>query len=347
MRIVAEIIARRKILYKALVLDLDGTLCPGTISEDGFACVAEGLAGEVGECYRCFMRWCVELRKSLGIYLCISSRNNQEDVERFIATLDEGDFPLAGNFDVLVANENPKSVNLESIAKDLCVDVRQLVLVDDSRLVRDEVRIAHKGIWVPDWENHAMLMHKLVGFGVFERSAFSDGDMTRIRNYHALIVERQRGELPDLRVSVHLDQRNVEAENLYRKSNQFRLSNRLDIVDASVSSYYFCLYDRTGVNLGVCCALSYNLDGPILRVQNWSISCRYFTIGLEEFIALWLLRRASAREALFDYDIREDNVKGAEFVAQYCEEAVEGVRLMGGDANVNRLRAKTKLKENG
>lgn len=95
MQIVAQIISRLKILYKAIVLDLDDTLWKGTLSEVGIDKIKENLHSEQGAPFIAFMKFVKNLTNELGIFVAICSRNDSKMVESTIKELDDNIFPLS------------------------------------------------------------------------------------------------------------------------------------------------------------------------------------------------------------------------------------------------------------
>ena len=55
MKIMAKIVVQHKIIYKALILDLDDTLWPGTIAEEGFETIKHNLQSASGKPFVMFM----------------------------------------------------------------------------------------------------------------------------------------------------------------------------------------------------------------------------------------------------------------------------------------------------
>src|SRR5690606_20167594 len=92
MKIVALIISKLKILYKAIVLDLDDTLWMGTLSEVGIDKIKGNLQSEQGATFIAFMKFVKTLANELGIFITICSRNDSKMVETAIEELDDNIF---------------------------------------------------------------------------------------------------------------------------------------------------------------------------------------------------------------------------------------------------------------
>ena len=93
-KIVAQIISKTKIIYKAIVLDLDDTLWNGTLSEVGIDKIKENLQSEQGATFIAFMKFVKSLANELGIFITICSRNDSKMVESTIEELDDNIFSL-------------------------------------------------------------------------------------------------------------------------------------------------------------------------------------------------------------------------------------------------------------
>ncbi len=119
MQIVAQIICKLKILYKALVLDLDETLWKGTLSEVGIANMRENMCSEQGAPFIAFMNFVKTLANELGIFIAICSRNDSKLVESTIKELDDSIFPIKNQIDYIIANNNDKSENIRKTAEQL------------------------------------------------------------------------------------------------------------------------------------------------------------------------------------------------------------------------------------
>lgn len=296
MKIVAQTIVKQKVLYKAIVLDLDDTLWRGTLAEDGFEKIKERLNSDVGVPFVSFMNFIKALATELGVFVAICSRNDLEQVKHAIEELDESVFPLKNQIDCIVANYNDKSDNLQEIARRLSILPHAMMFIDDNQIVRDEVIRNLPEVFVPQWDKHSELITQLIVGCFFERNELSINSQVRRRQFEILQTERKRNDLPELLVKVFDDEGHREAMDLYAKSNQFKLSNLNSGFDEGSESLYFEMYRQDGEDLGVCSAITYRiLDSGRVVILNWAISCRYFEIGLEEFILLYVLEKNEGR----------------------------------------------------
>ena len=320
MKIVAHIITKLKILFKAIVLDLDDTLWKGTISEVGIDKIKENMHSEKGASFIGFMKFFKSLSDELGIFIAICSRNDIKLIESTIINLDSEIFPLKNNIDCIIANHNDKSENIRIIAEQLSILPNSIVFIDDNEIVRDEVKNKLPEVFVPDWKNHNELVLQLIAGCIFERAGLSLNSQNRRKQYKILQAERKQNSLPELLIKVNDDLEHVQANELYSKSNQFKLVSE-QIEYADTRSLYFEVYRQNGENLGICSAITYSLlNNSKCVILNWAISCRYFEVGLEELIILFFLEKITNKDVYFACQYNEENKKVQEFINKYYGE---------------------------
>ncbi len=125
---------RRK---KCLVLDCDGVLWGGIISEDGPEGIQLSETGK-GRIYQDFQKVTRQLNQH-GIILAICSKNDEADVKQVFCShtamkLQEEDIAAWS------VNWNPKSRQMADLAEKLQIDLQDMVFVDDSLWELEEVR---------------------------------------------------------------------------------------------------------------------------------------------------------------------------------------------------------------
>lgn len=318
-KIVAQIISKLKILYKAIVLDLDDTLWNGTLSEVGIDKIKENLQSEQGATFITFMKFVKSLANELGIFITICSRNDSKMVESTIEELDDNIFPLKNQIDYIIANNNNKSENIRKIAEHLSILPNSIVFIDDNQIVRDEVKLTLPEVFVPQWTNHNELVTQLIAGCIFERIELSLNSQNRRKQYKIIQTERTQNSLPKLSVKVINEDKHTESIKLYSKSNQFKFSQNNDKFDSDAKSVYFEIYRENGENLGICSAITYTNSYDTFHIHNWAISCRYFEIGLEEFVLMYIQNIANANRILINYQYSDYNQKVRELLAKYSD----------------------------
>jgi FkbH-like protein len=350
MKIVARIITKTKILYKALVLDLDNTLWTGTLSEMGIDNIIKKLSSKQGKPFIAFMKFCKILAKELGIFIAICSRNNSNEVENAIQNISESVFPLKNQIDVLVANNNDKSRNIKMIAEKLGIMSDSIIFIDDNQIVRDEVKNKLRNVFVPEWTNHYELLTQLIVGCFFERNELSLTSKNRRKQYQIIKEERAKNHLPELFIKVIEDKSHIESCKLYAKSNQFKFSSNNDTFDDNAQSVCFEIYRENGENLGICSAITYSITDKTIMVHNWAMSCRYFQIGVEELILLYVAKIANNRKIEINYQKSEYNSKVDELSRKYSDifkknDNNKYLNIIFTEESINNITTNTRLKE--
>jgi FkbH-like protein len=299
---------------KCLVVDLDGTLWGGVLGDDG----AEGI--EVADSYRgeafgAFQRVIKQLG-SQGVLLAVASKNDLESVRGVLRdhqrmTLREGDFVQ------VAANWRPKHENLAELAAALNVGVDSLVFVDDSAFECGLVRRELPGVGVVRLGAEAALHpERLLADGWFDTRELTEEDRTRATMYREDLSRKSflssfdsLGDyLRELGVTVRLgpaEPREVpRVSQLTLRTNQFNLTTLrlgpaevrelLDDPAASVLTVH--AGDRFGDN-GLVGAVFLRRAGAELHIENFVLSCRVFSRGIEDTCLAATLRHARATGA--------------------------------------------------
>lgn len=347
MKIIAMLIYRIKILYKAIVLDLDDTLWNGTLSEIGIEKIIAYQKVTTGIQFIRFANFIKVLSDNMGIYVAVCSRNDSKKVSEAIDKLGEDIFPLKSSIDCIIANNNDKSSNIREIATQLSILPKSIVFIDDNEIIRDEVRNNISGICVPSWKTHEELITLLSIGCIFDRYELSLNAQNRRAQYHVIQVARTENRLPLLHVKELRDTNHIEAIKLYNKSNQFNMSQQNGNFDSGVNSVYFKISWSNGKDIGICSALSYTIDNDLIVVENWAISCRFFEIGLEELILICLIDKANGKRIMFKFNKNDDNGKATAMVTNNAEfRCVDGntqIEYAYTPSTKEELRLKTNL----
>lgn len=318
-KIVAQIICKIKTLYKAIVLDLDDTLWFGILSEIGVDEIRKNMETEKGVSFIDFMKFVKSLGNELGVFIAICSRNDSKVVKSAINELSEVIFPLKNQIDFIIANNNDKSENIKIIANQLSVLPSSVVFIDDNQIIRDEVKNKFPEVFVPEWNNHNELVTQLIAGCVFERTELSLSSQKRRKEYGIIQTERTQNSLPTLSIKVIIDSKHIESIKLYSKSNQFKFSGADDNFDVNAKSLYFEILRGNGENLGICSAITYIINNRTLKILNWAISCRYFGIGVEEFILNYIHNIANNSKMFINYADLGNNKKVDELISKYSD----------------------------
>lgn len=317
MKSVALVISKIKILYKAIILDLDDTLWDGTLSEVGIEKIEKNMKTDRGIPFVSFMKFIKLLAEELGVFLAICSKNECNHVVNAIEKLDIEAFPIKNHIDFIIANNNDKSENIALITQKLSILPDAVIFIDDNPIVRDQVRHSMPEVFVPEWRNHYELITILTTGCCFERNKLSIKAQTRRKQYQMILAERNKNSLPSLSVKVLKDENHVDATDLYSKSNQFNFSQQNRRFTDDAQSSCFEIFRKDGKSLGICSAITYIVSPSTLTLLNWAMSCRFFEIGVEETVLLYLEEIAESRKISIQFNDSGYNKKAKELIDKY------------------------------
>jgi FkbH-like protein len=296
------------LLVKVIVTDLDEVLWGGIVGEVG----PHGIELAEGSHLR-LQRFLRSLRDR-GVLLAVNSANNEADaLEPFDARPEM--LLKRSDFSAFVANWEPKSKNLQTIASDLNVGLQNVCFLDDSPFERNQVRAVLPEVMVPELPtDHRLIVPFLEATGDFAVPVVTDEDARRAelveietkrtadRDRAGSLEEYYRSlalVLSPVRVDAGLMDRVVQ---LIHKTNQFNVTTRRHTrerveawaADPSVYCTAFYLSDRYGPYglIGVMIAMP---AGPAYAIDTWLLSCRAMgrTVerGMFAHLAGWLQTR--------------------------------------------------------
>ena len=329
---------------KALALDLDGTLWGGVLGEDGVEGI-EVAEGYRGEAFRAMQRLVRQIG-SQGVAVSAVSKNEAEPVATALRdhpqmTVREEDFVR------VVANWRPKHDNVRELAQALNLGVDSFVFVDDSPyetgLMRRELpEVATVQV---DGDEPALHPYTLLRDGWFTVRELTGEDRARTTRYREELVRRDFLEsfdslddyLGELGVRVHLapadEQSLPRVSQIALRTNQFNLTTRrmqpadvrawMDHPSRAVVTIRSA--DRFGDNGLVGCVFL-DRDGDTLTVDNFLLSCRVFSRGVEQTClsaVLGLARDAGCTTVRAEYRPTAKNHVVASFYPRYGFTTVE------------------------
>ncbi|MCR5107047.1 MAG: HAD-IIIC family phosphatase [Lachnospiraceae bacterium] len=295
---------------KSLILDLDNTIWGGVIGDDGVENIEIGQETSLGQLYSEFQSY-IKAQKDIGVILNIASKN---DYENAIEGIEHPESILkSDDFIEIKANWEPKSKNVEEIARELNLLPESFVFVDDNpaerEIVEESLHVAAPEIGkVEDYIR--ILDHS----GFFEVTNLSSDDVKRNDMYKENL-ERMKLEASFTDYGDYLRNLDMKAEvksfepvyldriaQLTNKSNQFNLTtkrySRAEIEKVSESDEYIDLYgkleDKFGDN-GVVSVVIGHINGDRLDMDLWIMSCRVLKRDMEYAMMDELVKRASER----------------------------------------------------
>jgi FkbH-like protein len=339
--------ARAGLGRKVLALDLDETVWGGVLGEVGPEGV-EVAETHRGEAFREFQRVVKQLG-SQGVLIAAVSKNDAEPVRAALGghpgmTLREDDFVR------VVANWRPKHENLLELAADLNLGVDGVVFVDDSPFERGLVRreLPQVAVVAVDAEP-AHHVERLLADGWFDAVALTEEDRERPQRYREELERKGflhsfdslRDYLAELGVRVDLSAATPadvpRLSQITLRTNQFNLTTRrlppaevaalLD--DPAATAVAVRAGDRFGDN-GLVGAVFLRREGDVVRVENFLLSCRVFSRGVETAALAEVLRHArdtGASAVVGEYLPTPKNGKVAEFYPANGFTPVDGTRF--------------------
>ncbi|GAB2926584.1 HAD-IIIC family phosphatase [Streptomyces mayteni] len=296
---------------KVLAVDLDQTLWGGVLGDEGPDGV-EVAETPRGEAFQGFQRVIAQLA-SQGVLLAAVSKNDIEPVRELLRT-HPGMTLREDHFVRVVANWAPKHDNLRQLAADLNLGVDSVVFVDDSPfecgLVRHELpRVAV----VPLDTEPTLHAEKLLHDGWFDVRSVTTEDRRRPTLYREELTrkdflatfESADDYLRNLDVTVRLgevtEQQVPRVSQITMRTNQFNLTTErlgepdvrrlADAPNARVLTIHAA--DRFGDN-GLVGAVFTRRDQDTTHIDNFLLSCRVFSRGIEQTCLAAVLRQARA-----------------------------------------------------
>ena len=299
---------------KCLALDLDGTVWGGVLGDDGPQGI-EVAESYRGEAYRAFQRVAKQIG-SQGVLLAAVSKNDVEPVREVLRdhpmmTLREGDFVR------VTANWRPKHDNLKDLAQTLNLGVDSFVFADDSPYECGLVGRELPQVAVVRLDGDpALHVARLLHDGWFDVCRLTAEDRKRAATYADELVRADflqsfdslADYLRELDVRVRLArvgaQDAARVAQLTQRTNQFNLTTvRLQQADVQAMAddperLALAVHagDRFGEN-GLVGAVLGRWDGGALHLENFVLSCRVFSRGIELACMASVLRYAKAAGA--------------------------------------------------
>ena len=293
---------------KCLVLDLDNTLWGGVVGDDGAMGIEIDPHNPLGEAYRYFQNYCLELKRR-GVILAVNSKNDEEVAkEPFIKNPDM--ILKLDDIACFVANWNDKASNMSYIAKSLNIGMDTLVFFDDNPAEREIIKKFCPEVTVIDVpEEPENYVRALDMAAPFEWAQITKEDRERSDSY---IQNAKREEMMSSFVDYDEYLKALEMKGkcgivgdneierfaqLTNKSNQFNLrtqryseSEISDMLkDKNISCIYVSLSDKFSQYGIISCiilkkgSMVEGLGDDDCFIDNWCMSCRVLKRSVENF----------------------------------------------------------------
>ncbi|MBR6328019.1 MAG: HAD family hydrolase [Lachnospiraceae bacterium] len=303
--------ANRGKIYKCLVMDLDNTIWGGVVGDDGYDGIELDPHNAVGEAYRHFQKYVLELKKR-GVILAVCSKNDEEVAKE----------PFEKNRDMIlslediscfIANWEDKARNIKEIARRLNIGTDSLVFVDDNPAERQIVRTYLPEVLTVELpEDPAYYATALEECDAFSWASITPEDISRVGTYAA---NAKREELMDSFVDYDEYLRALEMSaslgepegakmkrfaQLINKSNQFNLrtvrysEEELEAMKKAGDTLIYTELEDRFSEYGIISCIILKKQGEECFVDTWLMSCRVLKRGVEYLDLDEVVKKAKA-----------------------------------------------------
>ena len=329
---------------KCLVLDLDNTLWGGVVGEVGACGVSLEPGDALGEAYRHFQGYVLDLKRR-GVILAVCSKN-EDDLAKGPFLHNDNMLLKLDDISCFVANWEDKATNIKAIASALNIGVDSIVFFDDNPAERELVRSCLPEVHVVDVpEDPAEYALQLEAESPFEWLQLTQEDIDRAGTYAS---NAQRDDLLDSFVDYdsylealemrgrvwQLDEASLPRfTQLINKTNQFNFRTQryseAQIKEMMLSEDHLCLCgslaDRFGDYGLISCMILKREDAGSFFIDTWVMSCRVFNRGMERFMlqeAVALLGEVGCRCLEGEYILTKKNAVIADLLESLGFEVV-------------------------
>lgn len=307
---VQQILAFKGKTRKCLVLDLDNTLWGGVVGDDGVEGIQLDPNNAIGEAYRYFQKYLLELKKR-GVILAVCSKNDETTAKEPF----EKNSNMILSFDDIscfIANWDDKATNLKRIAEQLNIGIDSLVFFDDNPAERDIIEKYLPEVFVINVpQDPALYVQQLDKESPFEWLQLTKEDTLRSVSY---VQNRKRDELSknfvdydeylkalQMKGNITLLTAN-KAERftqLLNKSNQFNLRTQrytiAEINNKMSDGNFRCLCidlsDKYS-SYGLISSVILEKKNKDCFIESWVMSCRVLKRNVEYLMFMKIIETA-------------------------------------------------------
>ncbi len=289
-------------IKKCLILDLDNTLWGGVVGDDGWDGIQLDPNNAVGESFRDFQAYILQLKKR-GVILAVVSKNDESSAKEpfeknphMILHLDD-----IASFQ---ANWDDKVTNIKRVAEELNIGIDSLVFFDDNPAEREIVRTYIPDVMVIETPmDPALYKRTLDKAAPFDWLQLTKEDILRSNSY---IENHRRSELQAGFTDYDEYLKSLEMKGCVRepkttelprftqllnKSNQFNLRTQRysesEIEEAYSSDNKKCLCtllkDKFS-EYGIIACVILEKEKEVCFIESWVMSCRVLKRGVEDLL---------------------------------------------------------------
>lgn len=326
---------------KAIAVDCDRTIWEGVSAEDGALKVA------IGPVQQDFQKFLLEQYQS-GVVLALCSKNQENDVWAVFES-HPGMLLTRNHFTFWKINWEPKSSNIQLLAKEINIGLNAIAFLDDSPIERAEVGLACPSVLCvefPDaWEART---NWLEHFWALDHSRITAEDLKRQEHYRSEqlreSIKRSAGSLQDFleKLELKIEIHSAEPSDYERLSQLSIRTNQFNTTTLKVTPQEVAEYSKTSGlyahvarvsdkfgDYGLVGGMLARKEGAVLVIEGLFLSCRALGRGVEYRIASYLAsiaRNAECETVLFPVKTTERNEPARKFldnVMSYCNGIVE------------------------
>lgn len=299
---VQEIKALNGNTKKCLVLDLDNTLWGGVVGDVGFDGIQIDPNNAVGEAFREFQSYCLNLKRR-GVILSVCSKN-ELDIAKEPFLKNENMILKLDDISCFVANWENKAENLKAISQQLNIGTDSLVFFDDNPAEREIVKQYLPEVRVIEVPNDpALYVLQMEKEHPFEWLQITKEDLVRSQSY---LENKERMAMQEKFVNYTEYLQALEMKGgvyqttdsevsrfaqLINKSNQFNLRTirytEADIHNFITDKNTVCLYAKLSdsfSNYGIISCVILKLKGDTCFIDTWVMSCRVLKRTVENMM---------------------------------------------------------------
>lgn len=281
---------------KAIAVDLDDTIWSGIVGDQGVESLMLDQFGE-GRSHLELQRFLVD-QYNKGIFLGIVSKNDPAIIKEV----------FVGRSEMLIKEAQiaywgitweKKSESIRKMADALNIHPTSILFIDDSEFEISEVKGAHPGIrTIHVTEDRNSLLEELQKTGLFQITRQNPTRTVELNK-----PENRAGATQDSKFIMEVKQFPLNLDHLDRassllnKTNQFNLtSNRTGRARLwELAQNPDCLamvyeVDENSQSKGIMSVLVIDNSKDVMRIEDWVLSCRAFSRGIEWWI-LWSIAK--------------------------------------------------------
>ena len=287
---------------KVLILDCDNTLWGGVIGEDGIDNIQIGQDGK-GKAFLDFQKK-IKLLSQTGVLLCISSKNNQDDVMEVFNNHQNMQIKKRDIVSFKV-NWKEKYLNIKEISEELNLSLDSMVFWDDNPLERNKIKKFLPTVTVIDpFDDISLWPKQIQEIEYFSKLNSSKEDKNKLEQYkiRSKFLDQKKTSTNEIEYlkSINIKPKILElnkdnisrATQMTQKTNQFNLRTKRyslsDLTNFKKNKLYeirlVSLKDIYGDHGIVGMFILKKLNKNEVFLDTFLISCRVFGRYLETWM---------------------------------------------------------------